>query len=92
MKPSERPELQAMMKGIGRFSDAKLIELLKTAEKMTDLLHTIFESRNLPAEPMLMALAMVLIEGSQDMEKFTRETFLEWMGEQWDAMARDGLN
>lgn len=92
MKPSERPELQAMMVGIGKFNDAKLRELVESGGKMAELLHVIFEKRELPTEPMLFALAMVLIEGSQDQTKFTRDTFLDWMGKQWDAMAKDGMN
>jgi hypothetical protein len=81
-----------MMLGIGECDDEKLLRMIALSGKLSDYLHGVFERAEAPMEPMLFTLAMLLIEGSQDQTKFTRETFLEWMGKQWDAMAKDGLN
>lgn len=85
---SNRPEVQAFLEGVGPFTDEKTEELFKVADKMSDLLQIQFESIGIPVEPMLFSLALMLIEASQDHTKFTRETFLEWMSKQWDAMEK----
>jgi len=85
---SDRPEVQAFLEGVGPFTDEKTEELFKVAEKMSDLLQLNFQANGIPVEPTLFALALMLIEASQDHTKFTRETFLDWMSKQWDAMEK----
>jgi len=85
---SDRPEVQAFLEGVGPFTEEKTEELFKLADWMSDLLQASFQANGIPVEPTLFALALMLIEASQDHTKFTRETFLDWMSKQWDAMEK----